>query len=536
MHAPVPPILRALLASAAALTLLFTLPGVSVGKGTVRGPDGSPAPPVLAAPGPSGAAATEDALAATTSAVAELIPMVPIVSFWSDERSITTEALRRLVDNPIDVGPGRRTVAVSNADLEPLAAVLGLSSTTAMAMPAEDVKRLVKAMPGSLGIVRADDVTPDVRALSVDGVELFGVDRTWRLTAWPLIVREPGVTSAFSAGRTWTLAAGGDVMLDKAVYAQSIIRKHGVDYAWDGGTAAIDRTYCCGWGHKPIVAGHRTGQEGAFGDTFRNADLAIVNLESPEPNRFRYHASGFVFTGSPALLAGLRNAGIDVAGLANNHLGNGGRQGILDTIANLNKVGVGHAGAGVNSTAARKPAWVQAGGLRVAVLAYCWIDPASYWASSSGPGSAGYSVRNIVRDIKAARAGGADYVIVMPHWGTEYTDRVAAQQRTDAKKMVAAGADLILGSHSHWVGPFEQISAGHYAFYSLGDLIFDWTHDQRTQEGVVVEMTFSGTRLVQLDLLPTLIIAGQPNFLDPAGDGKVVLGPVRRTSEPLLHW
>jgi len=100
----------------------------------------------------------------------------------------------------------------------------------------------------------------------------------------------------------------------------------------------------------------------------------------------------------------------------------------------------------------------------------------------------------------------------------------------------AAGADLILGSHSHWVGPFEQISDGHLASYSLGDLVFDWTHDERTQEGLIVVLTFSGTRLVQLDLLPTVIIAGQPNLLDPAGDGKAVLGPVRRSSEPRLRW
>jgi poly-gamma-glutamate capsule biosynthesis protein CapA/YwtB (metallophosphatase superfamily) len=102
--------------------------------------------------------------------------------------------------------------------------------------------------------------------------------------------------------------------------------------------------------------------------------------------------------------------------------------------------------------------------------------------------------------------------------------------------MIAAGADLILGSHSHWVGPFEQIDSEHLAFYSLGDLVFDWTHDERTQEGVVADLTFEGKKLVQVDLHPTFIISGQPNLLDPAGDGKSVLGQVQTSSEPRLGW
>jgi poly-gamma-glutamate capsule biosynthesis protein CapA/YwtB (metallophosphatase superfamily) len=387
-----------------------------------------------------------------------------------------------------------------------------------------------------LGIIRADDVTVDVRALAVDGRQLFGAARVRDPRAWPLLVDEPGVASAFMTAQEWTIAAGGDVMLDKAVYNQSIRRRQGVDYAWVGGTAVIDRRYCCGWGHKPLALGRRTGNAGAVGDLFRQADLAIVNLESPEPNRYRYHASGFTFTGDPELLVGLQDAGIDLAGLANNHLGNGGTRGVLDTIRHLDQLGISHAGAGTSQANARKAAWLQAGGLRVAVLAYCQIDPFTYWTAPGRPGSAAYSLPAIVRDIKAAKKAGADIVIVMPHWGIEYTDAVLRVQRTDARRMIAAGADLILGSHSHWVGPFEQIAPGRFAFYSLGDLVFDWTHDERTQEGVVADLTYVGNRLVQIDLHPTLIIAGQPNLLDPAGDGQAVLGPLRRTSQPSLRW
>ena len=466
------------------------------------------------------------------------IPLVPIVGYWSTQRSIARSDLASLVSGLHAAGPSPASaaVAVTADDATALASALGVTAQGHRELSAADVRARVKAEPGTIGIVPADDVTMDVRALAVGGVALFGAERIRALDAWPLLVSEAGATSSFSTAAEWTVAAGGDVMLDKAVYAQSVLKGKGVDYAWNGGTAAIDARSCCGWGNKPIASGHQTGGAGAVASLFRDADLGIVNLESPEPDNFTYHAGGFTFTGDPALLTGLRDAGIDVAGLANNHLGNGGTRGVTDTIAHLDQLGIAHTGAGANATAARKAAWLEAGGLKVAVLAYVDVQPTSYWATASQPGSSGYDIGSIVADIKAAKGAGADMVFVMPHWGQEYADTVWDFQRTDAARMIAAGADLVLGSHSHWVGPFEQIDPGHLAFYSLGDLVFDWTHDERTQEGVVADLTFAGKRLVQVDLHPTFIIAGQPNLLDPAGDGQTVLGPVKKSSEPRLGW
>jgi poly-gamma-glutamate capsule biosynthesis protein CapA/YwtB (metallophosphatase superfamily) len=471
----------------------------------------------------------------TPQPAARLVPLVPIVGFWSDETSISRRALTAALGgiDPSDLGS--RNVAVSLGDWEGVHSIFGFWPRAEPMSPA-DVRAFVRSVPGALGIVRADDVTPDVRALAVDGVALFGIGHAASLSEWPLMAAEPGAASTFSAAQTWTLAAGGDVMLDKAVYRQSVANGLGVDYAWNGSRAMIDGRSCCGWGGKPLVLGHRVGEPGQVASIFRNADLSLVNLESPEPDAFRYHSSGYVFTGDPALLEGLANAGIDLAGLANNHLGNGGTRGVTDTIRHLEELGIAHAGAGTNQTEARRPAWLEVGGLSVAVLAYCWVEPWSYTAAPGRPGSAKFTLSAVTRDIRAAKAAGADIVVVMPHWGLEYTDAVLPAQRSAARAMVEAGADVILGSHSHWVGPFEQVSAGRFAFYSLGDLVFDWTHDERTQEGAIAVLTFAGGRLAQIDLAPTLIIAGQPNLLDRAGDGHAVLDPVRKSSAPLLGW
>jgi poly-gamma-glutamate synthesis protein (capsule biosynthesis protein) len=186
--------------------------------------------------------------------------------------------------------------------------------------------------------------------------------------------------------------------------------------------------------------------------------------------------------------------------------------------------------------AARKPAWLRAGGLQIAVLAYCWVDPSGYVATTNTPGSSGYSIGAVLSDIAAARKAGAQFVIVMPHWGVEYTDQLTPGQTIDARRMIAAGADLILGSHSPWLGPMAQIGPDHMVFYSLGDFVFDWTHDERTQESAIADLTFVGRSLVQVDLHPIFIIDGQPNLLESSAGGSGVLGQVRTTSASLLGW
>ena len=493
----------------------------------------------FATPSPDLATATPQATPSPSpSPTPAQVPLVPVVNYWSTQRSISRADLAALVggSHPSGPSPSTTTVAVSTDDLPALAAALGVTPSGVQSMSAAQVKARVKANPHTLGIIRADDVTMEVRALAVDGAALFGAERIHDLGKWPLLVAEPGVTSSFSTTTTWTLAAGGDVMLDKAIYAQSVTKGKGADYAWSGGTAVIDSRPCCGWGNKPLASGHQTGNPGAVTRLLSSADLALVNLESPEPNNFTYHSGGFTFTGDPALLVGLKDAGIDLVGLANNHLGNGGIQGVTDTIAHLDALGLPHMGAGPTQTDARKAAMLEAGGLKIAFLAYCDIDPTSYWATATRPGSAAYNINNITADIKAAKKAGADMVFVMPHWGQEYTDDVWAFQRDDSRKMIAAGADMVLGDHSHWVGSFEQIDPDHLAFYSLGNFAFDWTHDERTQEGAVFDFTFAGTKLVQVDLHPTLIISGQPNLLDPAGDGQAVLGPVKASSNSRLGW
>ena len=171
--------------------------------------------------------------------------------------------------------------------------------------------------------------------------------------------------------------------------------------------------------------------------------------------------------------------------------------------------------------------------MRLCFLAYDAINTLVHAATDDRPGAAELLLPNVRRDIRRARREGADVIAVVPHWGTEYTTRVTPQQRRWARAMVRAGADIVLGAHSHVVGPIEFID-GVPVLYSLGDFLFDLPRFEETEEGVIVELTFQGDRLAQLELHPTVIVdRSQVALLDPAKDGQVVLQRMRAASRTI---
>ena len=475
----------------------------------------SPDPGRTTAANPSAEARPTPTPTPTQSAIA----MVPVVGFWSTTTGMSTVEL--------DAALNGRSGAYKRV-------LVAGTLTGAMASSPDAIRAAVNADTRTLGLLPVGEVTPDVRALTVDGFDLFGNDRLRDLAAWPLLVpADPGIAApSFDPSTTWTLVAGGDVMLDRSVYQRAVRQGKGADYPWDGGFAEITGLRCCRAAGGGLPVARSTGRTGAVRALFRDADLAVVNLEGPAIRTFTWHPNGLTFTFDPALLTGLRNAGVDVVTIANNHIGNAGPGGVIETIRSLDNAGIAHVGAGRNATTARAPAWFTIAGHRVALLGYDAIRPA-YNATARRAGSAGLLANQYRVDVAAARDARADVVVVLPHWGVEYTAAPTAKQRAQARALVAAGTTVILGSHSHWAGPIE-LADGHPVLYSLGNLIFDLTRSEETVEGVIVEITFVGARPAQIRLHPTVMVdLVQPNLLDPAGDGAVVINRMRLASGEL---
>ena len=129
-------------------------------------------------------------------------------------------------------------------------------------------------------------------------------------------------------------------------------------------------------------------------------------------------------------------------------------------------------------------------------------------------------------------------VVVMPHWGVEYTAKSTALQQKLGRAAIDAGADMVIGNHAHWAAAME-IYEGKPIWYALGNLVFDQTWSEPTMEGITLELTFQGPTLLQARMRPHLILdKAQPNLMDPAGSGKVVMGQVFGASDQLdlLPW
>jgi len=384
-----------------------------------------------------------------------------------------------------------------------------------------------------LAFLRVSDVTPAVRALGWGGRALFGSQHV-PAAQWPLSAQLAVVQgSKPDATPLWTLIAGGDILLDRGV--SLAVGAHGRDFLFDGDEAEITSRYCCssfGW---ELPRTRRVAGAETMRDYLKAADLTIANFENPAPNQPRFHASGTVFSADPKHLKALKDAGIDWVSIANNHIGDAGRQGIVQTIANLRKNGIKAAGAGKDIAAARAPSFIDVGDIKVALFGYDTIAR-YYKADGDTPGSVQMSKTGMKADIRKARAAGADVVIVMPHWGTEYDPTPFPGQRDLAHAAIDAGADLVIGNHAHWAGAME-VYEGKPIWYALGNFVFDQTWSEPTMEGITLELTFRGKELVQAQLHPHVILdKAQPNFLDPLGDGKVVLSQVFGASQGLLPW
>ena len=468
------------------------------------------------------------------------VAIVPVTSFRSPDTSVSGSEVRALADG----GQAFDHLVLTEADADGMLAALrldrgALGDRLKVVKSPEALAKRLSSQRGDLGFLRADDVGPSVRALSWGNDALFGGDRVKSLAAWPLhaTLQVPqGQAPAYDPKQAWTMVAGGDILLDRGVKLAIDGHASGTDFPFNGGFADITGTCknCSPFGWDTPYT-KRAGQAGAVRDLFKGADVAIANFENPAPNNWRFHPSGTVFSANPANIAALQDAGFDWVSMANNHIGDAGDLGILQTMKNLDKHDIAHAGAGRNTTAAHKAALIEAGGVTVGLLGYDTIAP-SYWSAPDSPGSAHMTVKALKQDVAAARAAGADVVVVMPHWGVEYTAQPTALQQKLGRAAIDAGADMVIGNHPHWVGAME-VYKGKPIWYALGNLVFDQTWSIPTEEGITVESTFDGTRLVQARVRPHLILdRAQPNFLEPAGDGKAVLNQMFRASGDLLPW
>ncbi|MBZ0106955.1 MAG: CapA family protein [Sulfuricella denitrificans] len=209
-----------------------------------------------------------------------------------------------------------------------------------------------------------------------------------------------------------------------------------------------------------------------FAATLAQADITIGNLECPIATTGQPLESKIVsFRAHPRVLSILKGR-FNALSVANNHSGDYGKDAFLETLTLLEQHSLPYFGGGRNLAAAHAPLWIERQGMRIALLGYNEFKPRSFEAGPDWAGIAWSEDSQVVADIRAARAAGADLVIPFMHWGWERERQADARQRQLARKMIDAGAGMVIGSHPHVTQGVEYYK-GKLIVYSLGNFVFD---------------------------------------------------------------
>ncbi|MBI3160393.1 MAG: CapA family protein [Chloroflexi bacterium] len=269
----------------------------------------------------------------------------------------------------------------------------------------------------------------------------------------------------------------------------------------------------------------------------QGADLAIGTLNatiSDYPPRAGCRPT-FVLVGGSENADALALAGFDVMSVATNHIKNCGLTNcgdipFEDTLANLRRVGIAPVGAGANLAEALQPVVIEVNGIRFGFVSLGQIEPQAF-AGPDTPGIAVLDEANLRAAIAAAREV-ADVVIAMPHWGPEDVPNPNYLQLDLAQIAVDAGADLVVGNHTHVVQAVEIID-GVPVFYGLGNFVFDQTWARDHQQGVILVVRFVGTRLVDYNLIPTVVDGDGTVHFAADAEAEEILARIQAASERL---
>jgi poly-gamma-glutamate capsule biosynthesis protein CapA/YwtB (metallophosphatase superfamily) len=237
-------------------------------------------------------------------------------------------------------------------------------------------------------------------------------------------------------------------------------------------------------------------------------DLVIANLENPVGIKGAPHPKQdphVAFRCHPDTLAVLKNLNVDVVSLGNNHLLDYGEETLFESLHYLEKANIAHVGGGKDYAQANKPACFSIRGMKIALLSSVMIYSASTErAAAKKPGVADYRIAPLLANIRALKRKGYT-VLVTVHWGLEYCFYPVPYQRLQARRMIDAGASLILGHGPHYPQGIEDYQQGQIV-HSLGNFIFDEPHYYSNKSFVYgAELDGSG-RMLSKSIYPVNII------------------------------
>ena len=277
-------------------------------------------------------------------------------------------------------------------------------------------------------------------------------------------------------------------------------------------------------GRKIGSAVDKYGFEHVFGgvrSVFEGADLVLANLEVvitdrlDTPRQKNSKKGNWLIHAEPKRVELLKQMGIGVLGLANNHTWDYLCNGLEDSLKTLAGTGIPHGGAGRNITDASKPVITKAGDLSVGVIFFSAVSRASraepdrcgiqYLAL--GRKSREATIATLAAQIRDLRQK-VDLVFVSPHWGTPYKmGRVDARMIRVGRAVIDAGAHGGLGHGNHKVAGMETYK-GRPILYDMGNFLFDQSKRKWLRRQAYFRLVLSKRGVESVEVVPYGMVRG----------------------------
>jgi poly-gamma-glutamate capsule biosynthesis protein CapA/YwtB (metallophosphatase superfamily) len=238
----------------------------------------------------------------------------------------------------------------------------------------------------------------------------------------------------------------------------------------------------------------------------RRADLTMVNLETAITTGGDQQNKEFTFRAPPVALTALRDAGIDLATMANNHGADYGASGLRDTLAAIKAKHFPVVGIGADKRAAFAPYRTTLNGVKVAIFAADQVqDETTLPLFSAGAHKAGVANAYdpvLISKVRAAKKAGY-VVVVYLHWGVEYQTCPSSDQNDLAAALAHAGASAVIGTHAHVLQGAGWRSNGTYVAYGLGNYLWWMSFGNNQDDNGLLTLSFNRGKVTAAHFAPS---------------------------------
>jgi poly-gamma-glutamate synthesis protein (capsule biosynthesis protein) len=401
--------------------------------------------------------------------------------------------------------PNFSNIYVAEDDVPELTALLGQPSANVKLTPADGVEAAVWGDKMGLGIVPFDQLRVKLRAIKLDGAT--PVDNRFVAADWPLASR---VTLAAKTprGEEALAAAGSAAYSNREPGKMTVLVMTGVTAMARNSAVAIERSGDYGF------LGRLVGPELAA------ADITVISNEIPfAPDCVADNSlNNLLLCSKPEYWENLALSGVDVIGLSGNHMNDFGYDNFRWTLDLYKEKGTPYYAGGLNDKEARQPLILEQNGNRLGFLGANSWGPEAYWngkgeqvsawAGPDNPGAARFDLATMQADIKALRPQVELLFGEVQHTefneAGDYQTEPIPQQEADFRGMIDAGADVVTGVMAHAPQAVETRD-GKLILYGLGNLYFDQTWSWPTRTGLVARHTIYDGKLINTELLVTVI-------------------------------